>query len=105
MVLGNLRLEAVGSDLAISVTHGLVLLVGEHSLLLLDLLGKEIDSLLAEGLSSGLVLFLLVVDVVADVVDLSLALLDRRIQLHSLISRVLQVLLEIGDLTAKLALG
>ena len=51
-----------------------------------------------------LVVILLVVDVLGNVVDLALPALNGCIELHGLLSCVLQVLLEVSDLTRKLAL-
>ena len=52
-----------------------------------------------------LTLILLGVDVVLDVFNLTFALVDGGIKLHSLLSRVLQVLLEVSNLARKFALG
>ena len=52
----------------------------------------------------SLALIFLAVDVIADVVDLTLPLLNRRVQLHGLLCSVLQVLLQVGYLAGELAL-
>jgi len=45
-----------------------------------------------------LVVGLLVIDIVADVLNFALALINSSVELHGLLRRVLQVLLEVGHL-------
>lgn len=65
---------------------------------------QEIQVLLAHVLIVRLVLLLLIADVAANIVDLALPLIDGSVELHGLLSRVLQVLLKVGDLAGKLSL-
>ena len=81
-----------------------MLLVHEKGLRLVKLSVKELELGLSQSLSIVLVVVLLVVNVLGNVVDLALPALDGCIELHGLLSRVLQVLLEVSDLTRKLAL-
>ena len=53
----------------------------------------------------SLALLFLTIDIIADIVNLALSLLDRRVKLHGLLGGVLQVLLKVGDLARELALG
>jgi len=66
---------------------------------------QEGQVLLTHVLTVLIVLILLIADVVADIVDLSLPLFNGRVELHGLLSRVLQVLLKVGDLARQLSLG
>ena len=93
-----------GSDCVVLFTHHSVLLVLEKGFRLVKLRVEELELGLSQSLAILLVVVLLVVDVFGDVVDLALPALDGSVELHGLLSRVLQVLLEIGDLTRKLAL-
>ena len=81
-----------------------MLLVHEKGLRLVKLSVKELELGLSQSLSIVLVVVLLVVDVLGNVVDLALPALNGCIELHGLLSCVLQVLLEVSDLTRKLAL-
>ena len=51
-----------------------------------------------------LIVVTFVVDVLGNVLDLAAALLHGRVQLHRVVSRVLQRLLQVRDLSGKLAL-
>lgn len=104
LVVLHLRLEAVRSNLVVAIAHGLELLVLEVDGRPLDVFVQEIQVLLAHVLIVRLVLLLLIADVAANIVDLALPLIDGSVELHGLLSRVLQVLLKVGDLAGKLSL-
>ena len=93
-----------GSDCVVLFTHHSVLLVLEKGFRLVKLRVEELELSLSQSLAILLIVVLLVVDVFGDVVDLTLPAFDGSVELHGLLSCVLQVLLEIGDLTRKLAL-
>ena len=94
-----------GSDIVVLFTHQPELLVLEKGFRFVKLRVEELKLGLSQPLALILVVLLLVVDVSGYVVDLSLPAIDGRVELHSLLCRVLQVLLEVGDLTGQLALG
>ena len=94
-----------GCDFVIAFAHDSCLSVGVHSFGAVELRVKQIDLLLSESLLLGLTLLFLPINVVADVVDLALSLLDRRVQLHRLLRRVLQILLQVGHLARQFTLG
>ena len=76
-----------------------MLLLLEKNFRLVKLSVEELELGLSQSLTILLVVVLLAVDVLGDVVDLSLPALDGRVELHGLLCRVLQVLLEVSDLT------
>ena len=97
--------KLTGSDIVVLFTHQPELLVLEKGFRFVKLRVEELKLGLSQPLALILVVLLLVVDVSGYVVDLSLPAIDGRVELHSLLCRVLQVLLEVGDLTGQLALG
>ena len=68
------------------------------SLASVELSVKKINLTLTHVLLVSLRVVLLFGDLTLNVFKFALALLDRGIKLHSLLSRVLQVLLKVGDL-------
>ena len=76
-----------------------MLLLLEENFRLIKLSVEELELGLSQSLAILLVVVLLAVDVLGDVVDLSLPALYGCVELHGLLCRVLQVLLEVGDLT------
>ena len=93
------------SDIVVLFTHQPELFVLEKGFRFVKLRVEELKLCLSQSLALILVVVLLVVDVFGNVVDLSLPALDGCVELHRLLCRVLQVLLEVGNLTGKLALG
>ena len=92
-------------DLLVALALSFQALLSEGSLCPGELGLEERDLALAQVHVVLLTLILLGIDVVLDVLHLTLALINGRIQLHGLLGRVLQVLLEVGDLTREFALG
>ena len=75
------------------------------SLASVELSVKKINLALTHVLLVSLRVVLLFGDLTLNIFKFALALLDRSIKLHSLLSSVLQVLLKIGNLTGELALA
>ena len=118
LLLGHLRLEAVwftnkhisyskfkylfskltSGDLAVVLTHDFKLPICVGDLSSLKLRIEQVNLPLTELLAILLISFFLSVDVVADIVDLSLSLCNSCVKLHGLLSRMFQVLLEVGNL-------
>ena len=71
---------------------------------MVDLRGKQVKLLVVQVHGVVLVVGLLVIDVVAHVLNFALALLYGSVELHGLLRRVLQVLLEVGHLAGQLTL-
>ena len=92
------------SDLVVAFTHGNDTVLGVEDFGALELRVEQVDLALTEVLAVLLVHIFLTVDVVADIVDLMLPLIDGSVQLHFLLSRMLQVLLQVGDLSGQFAL-
>jgi len=82
-----------GGDLVVTFTHGDDTILRVQHLGSLELRVQQIDLALTEVLAVFLVLIFLTVYVVADIINLMLALIDSSVQLHLLLSCVLQVLL------------
>ena len=93
-----------GSDLVVAFTHGNDTVLGVEDFGALELRVEQVDLALTEVLAVLLVHIFLTVDVVADIIDLMLSLIDGSVQLHFLLSRMLQVLLQVGDLSGQFAL-
>lgn len=93
-----------GSDLVVAFTHGNDTVLGVEDFGALELRVEQVDLALTEVLAVFLVHIFLTVDVVADIIDLMLPLIDGSVQLHFLLSRMLQVLLQVGDLSGQFAL-
>lgn len=91
-------------DLIVALSHGDDTILRVEHLGALELSVQQVDLALTEVLAVFLVLIFLTVDVVADIIDLMLALIDGSVQLHFLLGGVLQVLLQVGDLARQLAL-
>ena len=87
-----------GCDFVVAVTHELEFVALVESAILIDLSAQQVKLLLVQSDGIVLVVGLLVVDVVAHVVNFALPLLNGRVQLHRLLRRMLQVLLEVGHL-------
>lgn len=92
------------SDLVVAFTHGNDTVLGVEDFGALELRVEQVDLALTEVLAVFLVHIFLTVDVVADIIDLMLPLIDGSVQLHFLLSRMLQVLLQVGDLSGQFAL-
>ena len=92
------------SDLVVAFTHGNDTVLGVEDFGALELRVEQVDLALTEVLAVLLVHIFLTVDVVADIIDLMLSLIDGSVQLHFLLSRMLQVLLQVGDLSGQFAL-
>jgi len=105
LIFGNGGLESVGSDSVVLFTHHPVLLFLEKGFRLIKLSVEELELGLSQSLAVILVVILFVVDVLGNVVDLALPSLNGCVELHGLLCSVLQVLLEVCDLTRQLALG
>ena len=93
-----------GCDFAVALALELKALLVEGGLASVELGVEEVDLALAHILLVGLALVLLFGDLTLHVFKLALALLNGRIELHGLLRRVLQVLLEVGHLAGQLSL-
>ena len=101
---GNVSWSLTGGDFLVALALDFHALLSEGSLRSGELGLQERDLALTQVHVVLLTLILLGVDVVLDVLNLTFALINRCIQLHSLLCRVLQVLLKVGDLTRKFTL-
>ena len=88
-----------GCDFVVALALELKALLLVSSLTSVELSVKKIDLALTHVLLVSLRVVLLFGDLTLNVFKFALALLDRSIKLHSLLSSVLQVLLKIGNLT------
>ena len=80
------------------ITHDFELSICEGDLCSFKLRIQQVNLFLTELLAILLISFFLSVDVVADIVDLSLSLSDGCVKLHSLLSRMSQILFKVGNL-------
>ena len=94
-----------GCDFGVALALELKALLLVGSLASVELSVKKVNLALTHVLLVSLRLVLLFSDLTLHVFKFALALLNRGIKLHSLLSSVLQVLLKIGDLTGELALA
>jgi len=76
----------------------------EHSFVLFEGLGQHVKLRALDVVLHVFILVALSVDVIRHVLDLALALLDSRVQLHCVFGSVLQSLLQVRDLSRQLSL-
>ena len=101
----SLSLELVGGYLIVALGQGLHLLCLVECLCLVQLCVEHFDLTLVQIVPCLVVLILLVIDVVANVVDLPLSLLNCGIKLHGVLGGVPQSLLQVCDLSRQFTLG
>lgn len=101
----DLVLESVSSALVVTVGHVVERSDSPLSLGLSESVSKDIELDSLDFLLSVLSLVTFSVNVTRNVIDFSLSLFNSGIELHGVVGGVSQSLLEVSDLTGKLALG
>ena len=99
------ELLLTGCNLLITSSHDVEFFGRVEESGFVELYFQKIKLLHSQVLSVGFVLLLFAIDVVADIVDLALSLLNRGVELHGLLSRMLQILLQVRDLARQFSLG
>lgn len=97
-------LELVGGNFLVARRHRLRLLTLKVDPILLQLLRQHLQLSLSILLSLVLILVLFAVNVIGYVANFASSLLNGRIELHRVLSCVLQGLLQVGDLAGQFSL-
>ena len=104
LVLRHIRDEPIGGNIAELLSHGAFLDVLEGSVGVLELLGEHFELRPLQVITVVLIVFTLAINITRNVLNLTATLLHSRVQLHGVVSGVLQGLLQVSNLSGQFAL-